>query len=170
MCLKRLVASALLTALTAGCGQVENRQTVGELPDVARSQVPLVKHELSQYNLPLTIELPDHATIKNTGSEFGGEVIIQGGDPLFLIVREGSFDLSGTKEFEMKEQKVVEFARTISETPTEFVWITSFGGTESLCFMINVKVGDKLYCAQNGRIPTIYGDLALRCARTLAAK
>jgi hypothetical protein len=168
------VAVAFLTSFIIGCGQGDTKQTAQHNTNTTEAllrasvNTKLVKLDLSKYKIPLTIDVPENVKIEEL-SEFYPHIRIDGGIGFYLEIREGSYDLLGEKK-SIVDEKILTIEKIISETPNEIVLITSFGAGLAMHFKMNITVGGKNFCAQSCRIPVEYGDLSLRCAKTIAAK
>src|SRR5262245_35664708 len=157
----------LLFALAA----LGSTRAVAEEPKPA--DVKLAKLDLTAAGLPLTVDAPEGAKAE----DFIGSVKVTKGDGFGFYVMKGGKDLANLKKKFLANDSLQD-KKIIKESSNELVYEFVISGFDlKVCyFHLNAKVGDQEYCISNQRshinstrnMESV--ELAMKCAKTLAAK
>ncbi|HJZ93958.1 MAG TPA: hypothetical protein VKE40_23995 [Gemmataceae bacterium] len=137
------------------------------------AEVKLAKLDLAAAGLPLTVDAPEGAKAE----DFYGAVKVTKGDAFgFYVMNEGK-DLADLKKKFLANDSLKD-KKVIKESSDELVYefIISGFDVKVYYFHLNVKAGGKEYCISNQRshINSTQNkqsvELAMKCAKTLAAK
>jgi hypothetical protein len=143
------LASASLLLLT-GCGNKKGEDTNTELP------AGMIMVDLSKYNLPILITVPDSAnggSLEITENGQGG-VDLKSGKNVQITIAEGPGDMA-LKKNDATTDAVRKFVKYVSEEPDAILWEWQIPGLEpEFHFYTLVKAGNKSFEVQdvNGKV------------------